>query len=112
MGVGLQRQQIAIGAEQLVFIEFPRLEARHEDLPEPAGKSVAHRHAPAVPLVEIADHADPAGVGRPYRKGDALDPVVHDRMGAELLVAGEMVTLDKEMQVEFAEHGGEPVDVV
>src|SRR5260221_6772135 len=72
----------------------------------------AHRHPPAVPGVEIADDADPAGVGRPYRKGDALDPVMHDRMGAELLIAGEVVAFSEEMQVELAQHRRKPVDVV
>src|SRR5579863_5981194 len=112
LGVGLQRQQRTVRANELVFIELAGHKAGHEDLPEPALLALAHRHAPAVPTVEIADDADPAGVGRPYRKGNARDPVMHDSMSAELLVAGEMVALDQEMQVEFAEHRGKPVDVV
>ena len=106
MGVGLQRQERAIGAEQLVFIEVAGAEAGHEDLPEPAGMALAHRHAPAVPVVEIADHADPAGVGRPDREGNPKDAVMLNRMGAELLIAGEVVAFGEEMHVEFAEHRG------
>ena len=80
MRVGLQRQQRAVGAEQLVFVERAGAEPGHEDLPEPAGVALPHRHAPAVPAVEIADHADPARVRRPHRKGDARRPR-HARSG-------------------------------
>ena len=71
-----------------------------------------HRHAPAVPVVEIADHADPARVRRPDREGDPLDAFMHDRMRAELAIAGEVVALDQQMDVEFAEHRRKAVDVV
>src|SRR5437763_14299292 len=84
----------------------------HEDFPEPAGMPLAHRHAASVPGVEIADQADPAGVRRPDRERDALDAVMHDGMRAELLIAGEMVAFDQQMDIEFAEHRRKPVDIV
>src|SRR5256885_14572377 len=58
----------------------------YEDPPDPAGMALAHRHAAAVPGIEITDHADPPRIGRPHREGDALDPVMHQRMGAELQI--------------------------
>ena len=91
-------------AEQLVFVEMARAQPGHENLPEPAGMAPPHRHAPAVPAVEIADQADPPRVRRPDRERDALDALMHDRVRAELLIAGEVVALDQQMQVEFAEH--------
>ena len=102
--IGLQRQQSAIGADQLVFVEMPRAQPGHENLPQTAGVTPPHRHAPAVPVVEVADEADPSRVRRPDRERDALDALMHDRVRAELLIAGEMVALDEQMQVEFAEH--------
>ena len=94
MGIGLQRQQRAIGAEQLVFIEMTGDEAGHEDFPKPAGVPFAHRHAAAVPGVEIADHADPARVGA---QPQAIPRHRHaHRMGAELLVAGVVVAFGDE----------------
>src|SRR5260370_22948869 len=74
--------------------------------------SLAHRHAAAVPGVEIADQADPLRVGRPDRKGNALDAIVHDDMRAELLVAGEMVAFDEQVDIEIAEHRRGTGDVV
>ena len=112
IGIGLQRQQAAIRADQLVFVEMARAQAGHENLPETAGVPPPHRHAPAVPVVEIADDADPPRVRRPDRERHPLDALMHDRVRAELLIAREMVALDQQMQVEFAEHRPEAVDVV
>src|SRR5712675_1711471 len=99
-------------AQQLVFVKMAGAQPGHEDLPEPAGMTLAHRHAAAVPGVEIADQADPPRIWRPDREGDALDAVMHDRVRAELLVAGEMVAFDEQMDIELAEHRRKPVDVV
>ena len=41
--------------------------------------------APAVPVVEVADDADAAGVRRPDREVDAVDALVVDRVRAELV---------------------------
>src|SRR5690348_15123589 len=112
MRIGLQRQQVAVGAEQLVFVKMPGAQSGDEELPEPAGMQPPHRHAAAVPAVEIADDADPPRIRCPYGKGDALDAVMHDRMRPELLVAGEVVALDEEMDVEFAQHRWEAVDIL
>ena len=111
IGIGLQRQQAAIGADQLVFVKMARTQAGHENLPETAGVPPPHRHAPAVPAVEVADDADPLRVRRPDRERHPLDALMHDRVRAELLIAREMVALDQQMQVEFAEHRPEAVDV-
>ncbi len=91
---------------------MPRSQSGYEQFPEPARTTPAHRHPPAVPGVEIADDADRAGIGRPHRKGDALDPVMHDRVRAELLVAGEVIALGEQVQVEFAKHRRKAIDVV
>src|SRR5213076_1511195 len=37
MRIGFQRQQFAVGAEKLVFVEMPWAQPRHEKLPEAAG---------------------------------------------------------------------------
>src|SRR3954469_10882775 len=100
MRVRLQGQQFAVWAEQLVFVELAGAQSGHENLPEAAAEDLAHRHAPAVPAVELADHADPPSIGSPDREGDALHPFVPDCMCAELLIAGEVIALDQQMNVE------------
>src|SRR3954452_22473944 len=87
-------------------------QAGHENLPETAGVPPPHRHAPAVPAVEVADETDPLRVRRPDRERYALDALMHDRVRAELLIAREMVALDQQMQVEFAEHRPETIDIL
>ena len=112
VGIGLQRQQLAVRPVHLVFVEMPRPQPRHEEFPEPAGTAQPHRHPPAVPGIEIADDADRAGIGRPHRKGDALDALMRDRMRAELLVAREMIAFGEQMKVELAQHRRKAIDVV
>ncbi len=41
VGVGLQRQQPAVGTEDLVFVKVPRPQTRHKQLPEPGGAAQA-----------------------------------------------------------------------
>src|SRR5438067_11980458 len=112
MRVCFQRQEFAMRAQQFVFVEMPGAQARHENLPEPAGMPLTHRHAAAIPCVEIADDADPLRVGRPDRKRNAFHSVMQHRVRAELLITREMIALDEQMHVEFAENGRETVDVV
>src|SRR5487761_1464194 len=91
---------------------MPRPQRGHEEFPEPAGRTPAHRHPSTVPGSEVADDADRLRVGRPYRKGDALCAFVDNRVGAELLVACEMVSLGEQINVELAQYGGKAIDIV
>ena len=101
-----------MGAEKLVFVEMPWAQPRHEKLPEPAGMALAHRHAAAVPGIEIADQADPLRVRRPDRERDPFDAVMQHRVRPKLLIAREMVALDEQVDVEISEHRRKTVDVV
>src|SRR5947207_7233796 len=97
--VRLERQELTVGAKDLVFIEVTGAQARHEQFPEPA--DISHRHPPAVPSVEVANDADPARVRRPYREGDALDTFVHYRVRSKLSVARQVVALSQQMNVDL-----------
>src|SRR6266404_8147076 len=97
-------------SDNLVFVELAGTQAGQEELPEPA--DIPHRHPPAVPRIEIADHADPTGVRRPHRKGDALDTLVDNRVRPELAIARQMVALGEQVGVEFTENRGKPIDIV
>src|SRR6202011_6338432 len=85
-------------------------QAGAEQLPEAA--DISHRHPPAVPSVEVANDADPVRVRRPYRKGDALDTFMHERMRSKLAVARQVVTLGEQMNVDLAKNGRKRIDVV
>src|SRR5262249_9779859 len=96
----------------LVFVETPGAQTGDKKLPEPGPLPPPHRHSASVPIVEIADDAGPLRIGRPHRKGDPLDALVNDPMGAEFAIAGEMVALAQQVQIELAEHRLEAVDIV
>ena len=84
----------------------------HEQLPHAGAAQRAHREAAAVPVVEVAGHAHPAGVRRPHgerRPGHRAGLAdVRAEHPPQLLVPA----FPDQVQVELAEHGQEPVRVV
>ena len=77
VGVGLLDQVAAVPALHLVFVDLALAEIGNEELPDAGGAPVAHRVPAAVPVIEVADHADPLRVRCPDREMDALEPAVH-----------------------------------
>ena len=98
-------------ADDLVFVLVAGARAGDEDFPVAVA---AHPHgvAPAVPEIEIADHADAARVGREHHEGHAIDAFELHRMGAELVVELEMRALAEQMQIEIAEDRREAISVL
>ena len=114
-GIGLQRHQRAVGPADLELVARAGLEARHEQLPDAAILPEPHRVAPAVPVVEVADHADLAGVRRPDGEAEAVDAVELARLGAEhpvdevgadLAQGGDVVLLDRASRSRRGRSGG------
>ena len=71
--VGLERKDMARPERDLVpLIAAPTPGMK---IPRPAFAAQAHRMAPAVPGVEVADDADALGVRRPDGEGGALDAI-------------------------------------
>ena len=87
------------------------LDARHEDLPE-AVAAHAHGVAPAVPVVEIADHADAPRIGREHGERDARDALVHERMRAELLVELQVRAFAQQIEVELRQDRRKAIGVL
>ena len=110
--VGFQRQQSAVRALDLELIELAAVQAGQEQLPHAGLDALAHRVAAAVPVVEVADHADPPGIRRPHGEADALDAVDLDQLRAEPLVDLEMRALRQQMHVDVAEDRREAVWIV
>jgi len=53
-----------------------------------------------MPLVERAHHADPLGVGRPYREAGARRRTVAVRVRAELVVNAFVLALAEQIEIE------------
>ena len=89
VGIGIRLQHgLPVPRLDLILVDIPLLEARNKQL-ENAGVVPAHLPhlmAPPIPLVEIANHADPHGAGRPHGKIHALHPVNGHGMRAHFLI--------------------------
>ena len=75
-GSDFSGSKLAVAADDLVLVLVAGARAGNEDFPE-AVAAHAHGVAPAVPEIEIADHADAPRVRREHREGDAVDAVEH-----------------------------------
>ncbi len=74
--IGLQRQDLAMPADHLVFVDLATVEAGNEDLEQPGIDALAHDMAPPVPGVEIADHRDAAALGAQTAKATPFTPSI------------------------------------
>ncbi len=58
----------------------------------------------AVPVIEVADHADALCIRRPHGEARAGDAVMHFEMRTELLVNVVMIALTEQVQIEIGER--------
>ena len=63
--IGLQRQQLAILRDDLVFVDRPFPGTGRKNFPDAGIDALAHLVAAAIPLVEITHHRHPQRVGCP-----------------------------------------------
>ncbi len=68
--------------------------------------------APPVPAVEIADHGDPPGVGRPHREGHARNPLHLALVRPEAAGQLPVGALGEQVQVEVGQHQAEGVGIL
>ena len=110
--IAFQRLQGAARAEDLVFVDRAKGHAGDEYLPHARFDALAHRMPAAVPLIELAHHADALGVRRPHHEGDPVDAVDLGRVRAQPLVDLAMAALGEQVDVEVAQHRREPIGVL
>ncbi len=110
--IGLERLQGAVGTADLELVVLTGGEARHEQLPDAAVAPQAHRVTAPVPIVEVADHADPAGIRRPDREAVAVDAVEGAGMGPEHAVDEVAADLAQAVDLVLLQRGTEAVGIV
>ena len=110
--IRLLRDARATRADDVVFVARPRADARHEQFPHAGRVAHAHRMAPGIPGIEIADDCDPPRIGCPYRKTHARYAIDRHRLGAECAGKLEVTPLVEQMQVELAEKRAECIRVL
>jgi hypothetical protein len=111
-GVRLQGQPLSGGRLDLVLVARPLAHLGQEDLPDAGGAPAAHTVAAAVPFVEVADHSDPLGTGRPDREVGAGHGFVDHDVGTQALVGAPVGALGPKVLVQLAQHRPEAVGVV
>lgn len=110
--IRLVRQPLAIAGLDLELVEPASLQARQEDLPDAAFVAQAHGVAPAVPVVEVADDRDPAGVRRPDGECHAVDARHRPRVGAQLLPATQVAAFRQQLYIVFREDRREAIGIL
>ncbi len=100
--VGLERQDLSVGADQLVLVGCGLAQFGDEDLPNTGGAAAAHDVAPPVPQVEVADHRNPLRVGCPDREMRPLRAFVLHHVRAENLPQTLMRALAQQVLVHLA----------
>src|SRR5690348_14290493 len=86
VGVGLERKDVSVGADDFVFVDGAFGKFREEKFPDAGGTARTHGMNAAVPAVEIADHAHAICAGGPDGKVDPADAVDSFQMRSEFLV--------------------------
>ena len=95
--VGLEQQPI-LRVDQLELVMRPLPDLRHEHLPHTGVAQAPHHVPPAVPVVEVADHAHSLGVRRPDGKRRAVDAFDLAKLRAQLVVKPQLVPLADQVQ--------------
>ncbi len=102
-GIGLEADD-AVGAADRELVGVARGRLGYEQLPDAGGTERPHRVCALVPDVEVADHADGAGSGRPDRERRSRGAVERARMRAERVPEPLVAALADEMEIELAER--------
>ena len=109
--IGLERHQRPPGADDLELVAAALADVGEKDLPDAGVLAQPHRMAAAVPIVEIADHRDAAGVRGPDREMDTEGALMRDEVGAKLVEQPEMRPLGDIVVVHRAEHRTERIGI-
>ena len=83
----------------------------NENFPHAGVAPEAHDVAPAVPLVEIADHRDARRIGRPDGEMHTIRTFMMDRVGAELVEQSQMRALGNVIVIHRSKHGAEGIGI-
>ena len=90
----------------------PSRRSGDEQLPHAAGAVHGHRMHAAVPAVEVADHADALGIGRPDREARPGDAAALLDVAAQRAPGLAQAPLVEQIQIMPAQHRRERVGIV
>ena len=100
-----------MAALDLELVNLAFAEIGNEDLPDSGGSAVPHGMPAAVPVIEVAGHADTLGVGRPDGEVNSAEAFMGSQVGPQPLVVAEMRALAQKVKVEIGEHRLESIGI-
>ncbi len=109
--VSLQRQAIAIGANDLELVFHVFIKAGKEYLPNARAHPLSHHMPPAIPVIEVADHRNALGIGGPYGEMHPRGALMGNDMGAHLVVEPQMRALRQIVIVKRSQHRSEGIGI-
>ena len=109
--IRLERQERAVGSAHLELVVPAPLQFGDEQFPDAAILPQPHRVASAVPVVEVADDRDAAGVRRPDREAEARRAADLDLLGAQHPVHGVVADVAQEADLLLVQGGAVLVGV-
>ena len=112
VGVGLEKDRPAVAVADFKLVQIAGAQIGNEQFPDAAAAAHPHRMHPAIPAIEVADDADPFGVGRPGRKQHAGDAVGFVRVRAQETVGVPVLAFAEQVQVEIGHLRREAVGIV
>src|SRR5688572_4841976 len=100
--IGLQ-VHLMMQVDDLVLVQVARTHAGNEDLPHARMTDALHDVSPAVPGVEIADHADALRIRSPHceARAAAFGPAL--QMRAQLAVDVVMIAFTEQVKIQVGE---------
>src|SRR5260221_7375870 len=110
--IGLQRQNVVLRAENLVFVNDAFGKFGHEEFPDAGGAARPHGIYAAVPAVEISDDADAPRIGSPNGEVNAGYAFKRFYMSAQFFVGIVVAAFAHQVEIEFREQVGGRVSVV
>ena len=109
--VGLH-PQVAVGINQLEFIQLAVQRAGNEQLPDAGLFTQAHRVAATIPVVKLADDRHPTGVRRPDRETRA-DHAVHSiGMRAQRFIRTQVRAFRQQPDIQILQQRAKTVRVI
>ena len=102
---------LALRANHVEFIMIAGGGVWHEQLPI-SDAAHPHRMPPRIPEIEIADDADPLGIGGQHHKRYAGHAIEHHRMRAKLVVDPLMGAFAQQIQIEVGQNRRKAIGIV
>src|SRR5260370_6373485 len=111
VGIGFEREHGAACADNFVFVDGAFAELGGEEFTDSGRAARTQGIDAAIPVVEIANDADPFGAGSPDGEMHAADTFERFEMRAKLFVRVVVAAFAHEMKIKLAEKVGEGVGV-